>query len=54
MQTEAQRAAQHLHNASALRKVASEMRRSDPKTAETLDEIAADYERLAAKLTTAR
>ena len=52
MQTEAHKAAQHLQNASALRKIASEMRANDPQTAEKLDEVAADYERLAAKLMT--
>jgi hypothetical protein len=52
MQTEPHKAAQHLQNASPLRKIASEMRSSDPQTAERLDEVAADYERLAAKLMT--
>jgi hypothetical protein len=50
MQTETQKAAQHLQNASALRKIAKEMRWGDPYTAGKLDEVATDYERLAAKL----
>ena len=50
MKTEAQKIVQHLENASALLKIATEMRDSDPKTAEKLIEVAADYQRLAAKL----
>jgi hypothetical protein len=50
MQTEAEQAAKHLQNAAALRKIASEMRDSDPETAEKLVQVAEDYERLAVKL----
>jgi hypothetical protein len=50
MQTEAQRVVRHLENASSLRKMASELRDSDPEAAERLLEVAEDYERLARKV----